>query len=78
MTNKLEYHRIKIAILQERKVEFHTYQPQQQNAHRVVIRNLHHPMQQELAREKIERMGNKIINNRTPYTGPLATLCLSS
>jgi hypothetical protein len=48
--------------MKEKKVEFHTYQPQQQRAYRVVIRNLHHLVQQELVRDDIERMGHKIRN----------------
>jgi hypothetical protein len=61
-TNKLEYHKTIIDILKEKKVEFHTYQPWQQRAYRVVIRNLHHSVQQELVREDIERMEHKIRN----------------
>jgi hypothetical protein len=46
----------------EKKVEFHTYQHRQQRAYRVVIRKLHHSVQQELVREEIESMGHKIRN----------------
>jgi hypothetical protein len=61
--NKLEYHKTIIDIPKEKKVEFHTYRPQQQqHAYRAVIRNLHHSLQQELVRENIERIGNKIRN----------------
>jgi hypothetical protein len=54
ITNKLEYHNTIIDILKEKKIEFHTYQPWQQRMYRVVIRNLHHSVQQELVREDIE------------------------
>jgi hypothetical protein len=60
--NKLEYHKAIIDILKEKKVEFHTYQPRQQRAYSVVIKNLHHSVQQELVREDIEQMGHKIRN----------------
>jgi hypothetical protein len=58
----LEYLKTIIDILKEKKVEFHTCPPRQQRAYRVVIRNLHHSVQQELVREDTERMGHKIIN----------------
>jgi hypothetical protein len=56
------YQKTIIDILKEKKVEFHTYQPRQQRAYKVVIRNIHHSVQQELVREDIERMGHKIRN----------------
>jgi hypothetical protein len=58
----LEYHKTITDLLKEKKVEFHTYQPRQQRAYRVVIRNLHHSVQQELVTEELERMGHKIRN----------------
>jgi hypothetical protein len=51
-----------IDILEDKKVEFHTYQPRQQRAYTVVIRNLRHSVQQELVTEEIESMGYKIRN----------------
>jgi hypothetical protein len=64
----------------KKKVEFHTYQHRQQRAYRVVIRNLHHSVQQELVREDTERMGHKITklwNIRHTVTGsPLSLLFL--
>jgi hypothetical protein len=65
-------------IVKEKKVEFHTDQPRQQRAYRVVIRNLHHSVQQELVREDIERMGQKLETYGTSDTGSLATPCHSS
>jgi hypothetical protein len=65
----------------EKKVEFRTYQPRQQRANRVVIRNLQHPVQQEMVREDIEQMGQKsrnLWNMKHRVTGylPLVTLLL--
>jgi hypothetical protein len=62
LTAKLDCHKIILDTLKEKKVEFHTYQPRQQRAYRVVIRNLHHSVQQQLVREEIERKGHKIGN----------------
>jgi hypothetical protein len=62
ITTKLEYHKVILDILKDKKVEFHTYQARQHRAYRVVIRNLQHSVQLELAREDIERMGHKIRN----------------
>jgi hypothetical protein len=47
---------------ERKKVEVHTYQPRQQRAYRVVIRNLHHSVKQEFVGEDTERMGHKIRN----------------
>jgi hypothetical protein len=58
MANKMECHK----TVTEKKVEFHTNQPRKERAYRVVIRNLHHSVQQELVREEIERMRHKITN----------------
>jgi hypothetical protein len=60
MTKNLDYHEIIIDILKE--FEFHTYQPRQQRAYRVVIKNLHHSMQQKIVTEEIESMEHKIRN----------------
>jgi hypothetical protein len=62
ITNKLGLHKTIIDILKEKKFEFHTYHPRQQHAYRVIIRNLHHSLQQKLVREDTERMGHKIRN----------------
>jgi hypothetical protein len=48
--------------IKREKIKFHTYQPRQQSAYRVVIRNLHQSEQQELVTEEIERMEHNIIN----------------
>jgi hypothetical protein len=60
IANKMEYHKLIIDILKEKKVEFYTYQPRQQREYRVVIRNLQHSVQQEFLREYTERMGTKL------------------
>jgi hypothetical protein len=62
ITNKLDYNKIIIDVLEEKKVEFHKYQSRRQRAYIVVNRNLHHSVQQDLLREDIERMGHKIRN----------------
>jgi hypothetical protein len=62
ITNKLEYQITIIDLLKEKNVEFHTYQPRQQRAYSVIIRKLHHSVQQELVREDTERMGKEIRN----------------
>jgi hypothetical protein len=46
--NKLEYHKTIIEILKEKKVQFHTFQPRKRHAYRVLIRNLHHSVQQDV------------------------------
>jgi hypothetical protein len=60
--NKRDYHKILINVLDEEKVEFYTYQPRQQRAYRMVIRNLHHSEQQELVIEEFENIEHKIRN----------------
>jgi hypothetical protein len=62
LTAKLDYQKIILDTLKEKEVEFHTFQPRQQSACRVVIRNLHHSVQQELVREEIEWKGHRIGN----------------
>jgi hypothetical protein len=62
MAKKPDYHKIITDILQEKKAEFHTYQPRQQRAYRVVIRNLHYSMQQKSVRDEIESSEHKIRN----------------
>jgi hypothetical protein len=61
-TKKVEYRKTIIYILKEKKIEFYTFQPRQQRAYKVVIRNLHHSARQEIVREDIERMVHKIRN----------------
>jgi hypothetical protein len=62
MAKNSDYHKIITDILKEKKDEFHTYQPRQQRAYRVLIRNLHHSMQQKSVREEIESSEHKIRN----------------
>jgi hypothetical protein len=52
--NKLKYHETIIDTLKQKDVELHTCQLRQQRMYRMVIRNLHHSVQQELVREDIE------------------------
>lgn len=62
ITTKLEHHKSVYNMLKDKKVEFHTYQPRHQRSFRVVIRNLHHSLNQELITEEIEKMGHKVRN----------------
>jgi hypothetical protein len=62
LTTKLEDHKEVVDTLKTNKVEFHTYQPRQQRAYRVVIRYIHYSIEQENLINEIEAYGHKVRN----------------
>lgn len=61
-TIELEDHKAVIDILKANKAEFHTYQPRQQTAYRVVIRNLHYSTDQDKFIDEIETHSHSVRN----------------
>lgn len=61
-TNTSDAYRKIIHLLKQNEVAFHTYQPREERAYRVVIKNLHHTMLTTDIKEELEKKGFKIRN----------------
>lgn len=62
MPTNLEVHKAAVDILKKEKVEFHTYQPKQHRAYRVVLRNAHYSVDQTMLSQEIEGYGHTVRN----------------
>lgn len=62
MTTKLAFHKVVVDMLKRKNVEFHTYQPRQDRAYRVVLRNMHYSIDLEKLTEEIENHEHKVRN----------------
>lgn len=55
-------YRVIVKYLDEKKINFHTYQMKQERAYRVVVKNLHFSTPIELIKREIEKLGHKVRN----------------
>lgn len=62
MIKSIDSYRTLVKFLDEKKINFHTYQLKQERAYRVVVKNLHFSTPIELIKQEIEKSDHKVRN----------------
>lgn len=70
----IETYRKGVTLLQEKQTDFHTYQIKQEKNYRVVLKNIHHSVEENELKQEIEEYGHTVKNiynikhriNKTP------------